>query len=185
MQEKKINRRKKYYIDKDFQAKFIIKFCLLVVSASIVTGVLLYYYNKQTNTVAFENLRVIVKSTSDFILPIVLAVLVIVTIIAAIATILMTLFTSHKISGPLYKLEKELEKMEAGDFSSPIKIRSSDQLQRVALRFDNMRLNIKESLSSIKSNWKDLNEQLKSKKDKSISDSIAKIDEEINKFKTN
>jgi len=190
---KVVNRRKNYFIDKNFQTKFIVRFCLLIMLASLMTGALVYYLNRQTTTVAFENLKVVVKSTADFILPILLEVMVVVTFVIGLATIAITLFTSHKIAGPLYKLKVELEKMKEGDFSSPVRIRAKDQLQKVASEFDEMRLRVNNSVGTLKENWNPIKEELsrlqreaKSEEEKkSLLSSIEQLDSELARFKTN
>jgi methyl-accepting chemotaxis protein len=192
MARHKTERRKNYFIDKNFQAKFIIKFCLLIVSASLLIGILIYHFNLQTNTVAFENLKVVVKSTSDFILPIMLQILVIVTLLVGIATIVVTLFTSHKISGPLYRLNAELEKIKKRNLSSDIHIRADDQLQKIVSELDEMRAELKNSVKTLKENWNSikvilhkLKEEAKDEKQKRhISDNIERIDSELSSFKT-
>ena len=39
---------------------------------------------------------------------------------------------SHRIAGPIYRLEKDLEKIAGGDFSLRIKIRKKDELGSIA-----------------------------------------------------
>lgn len=185
------NKRRNYFIDKSFQSRFIIKFCFIVVLASLLTGILIYYFNRQTTTVAFEDLKVVVKSTADFILPITLEIIVIVSLLVAIAVGALTLFTSHKIAGPLYKLKMELEKISNGDLSSPIRIRAKDQLQKIASEFNEMRIGLKNSISEIKINWDSiktdlykLREEIKDEERKrKIEDNIKKIDSELARFK--
>ena len=192
MQRHKENRRRNYFIDRSFQSKFIIKFCLIVIAASLVTGALTYYFNTGTTTVAFENLKVVVKSTADFILPTIFFIIIIVTVLVGIAAIIVTLFTSHKIAGPLYRLKAELEKMKSGNFSSPIYVRTGDQLQKIVSEFDGMRTGLKNSFSTLKENWDSLKADLQKLKGeikdeegkKSIENNIAKIDSELARFKT-
>ena len=59
------NKRRNYFIDKSFQTKFIIKFCMIVMVSSLLIGVFLFFLSRNLTTVAIENARVIVKSTSD------------------------------------------------------------------------------------------------------------------------
>jgi len=192
MQEGVKNRRRNYFIDKSFQTKFIIKFCLLIIATSLLTGILIYWFNRQSTTVAFENLKVIVKSTSDFLLPIVLEILAVVTLLVGLATIAVTLFTSHKIAGPLYRLKMGIEKVKNGDLSTRFTIRADDQLQIVASEFDNMRRGLKNSISSLKENWNSVKEHMlklqqetKDTRQKAqIEDIIKKIDSELQRFKT-
>jgi len=192
MWTRKGERRKNYFIDKHFQAAFIVKFCVVIICASVLTGMLTYYFNRQTTTVAFDKLRVVVKTTADFLVPVTATILVIVTSLAAVSTILVTLFASHKIAGPLYKLKMELDKIRKRDLRSAIRIRSRDQLQDVVTEFDAMRIEYKESIGSVKSAWAAiypaLDGYLKGVRDQGEKSefvkNVKKIDSELVKYKT-
>ncbi|HEC68759.1 MAG TPA: HAMP domain-containing protein [Candidatus Omnitrophica bacterium] len=132
-------RRKQYFIDKGFQTKFIIKFCLIVILASFLITTLIFLFSKNSTTTAIENTKVIVKRTSDFILPLLVGVVLIVSVFSSLIVIIVTLFTSHKIAGPLYRLKKEIEAFSQGDFNRDFKIRSSDQLKELSQSLQNMR----------------------------------------------
>ena len=151
-----MEKRKNYFIDKQFQTKFILKFCLINMAASLMIGTLIYALNRQTNTVAFENLKVVVKSTADFIGPVMSWVIVMVTAAAAISTMIIVLFTSHRIAGPLFRLTREFEKIKKKDLSHPIRIRATDQLQRLASESEAMRVEYQESLGKIQKSWQAL-----------------------------
>jgi signal transduction histidine kinase len=177
------NRRRQFFIDRSFQTWFIIKFCMLIVSTSVLAGVLIYLFNRQTTTVAFEDLKVIV--------PIMMQMLVIVTILVGVSTVFVALFTSHRIVGPLYRMKTELEKMKRGNLSSPIKVRSKDQLQGVASELESLRLNLKKSLGTIQKEWNSARALLeesgagsKEGKGKLVKDAIGKIDSELARYKT-
>lgn len=192
MQDTERNRRRNYFIDKRFQTKFILKFCLLIVSASMLTAVLIYWVNRDNTMVAFENLRVTVRSAADFIMPIIFEIVAIVTVLVGIATIFVTLFTSHKIAGPLYRLRKGIEKVREGNLATPFNIRADDQLQLVAEEFDAMRSDLRDSVNEIKINWattkSELFRLLNSIGDKGdmawFENNIRTIDSAIGKFKT-
>ncbi|MBP6993605.1 MAG: hypothetical protein KBC90_18975 [Spirochaetes bacterium] len=138
--------RKQRFIDKKFQARFILKFCLINIAACVLIGVLVYALNQRSNTVAFEDLRVVVKSTSDFLLPLLVPVILIVTVLVALATIVITLVVSHRISGPLYGLTRQVHGLKEGDLSRPVRIRASDQLQRLAEELDAFREGLRKTL---------------------------------------
>ena len=192
MQKQSQNRRRNYFIDKSFQAKFIIKFCVLIIMASLLTAILIYFCNRQTTTVAFENLRIVVKTTADFILPMTLQILAIITLVTALATIVVTLLTSHKIAGPVYRFHKELEKIKCGDLSTPIRIRAKDQLQKVAYECEELRVELKRHIHVIKECWDAIEKQTPSlaanasdeAEKKKITESIDKINAELARFKT-
>ena len=133
------NKRRQYFIDKSFQTKFILKFCLIVILTSLLITVLIFFFSKDSTTTAIENTKVVVKRTSDFILPLLAGVVLIVSVFSSIVVIIVTLFTSHKIAGPLYRLRKEIEAFSQGDFNRDFKIRSSDQLKELSQSLQNMR----------------------------------------------
>jgi len=133
------HRRRNYFIDKNFQAKFIVKFCFIVILSSLSIGILLFVLLKNFTTVAIENIHVTVKSTSDFILPIVIETLSIVAALSALSVGALALFASHKIAGPLYRLKKEVEKIKDGDLKVDFTTRKDDQFKELSAAFTEMK----------------------------------------------
>jgi len=162
-------RRRNYFIEKSFQARFILKFALLVALAGILTIVILYFLSLQSTTVAIVNSRVVVRTTADFILPLLVQTVAVVTVIAGLATIAVTLLMSHKIAGPLYRFKKVLKSLEEGDFSSEFRLRHLDQLQDVAKAFNEMIAKIRSELSVVKKEYLRLKEKLSSIAEEDIS----------------
>lgn len=147
MKEVRIDRRKTRFIEKSFQVKFIIKFCMLVIIGGLLTIGVLYFLSMRSTTVAIVNSEVVVKTTADFLLPIFIQTIVVVMILVSIATIIVTLFVSHKIAGPLYRLKKAMHDLGEGNFSAEINLRKFDQLKHIAQEFNNMARKLKERLS--------------------------------------
>ena len=152
----------------------------------------MYFLNRGTKTVTFENLDLVIKTTADFIFPILVQTLVIVSLFVGIAAIAVILFTSHKIAGPLYRLTLELKKLKMKDLSTPIHIRADDQLQKVASEFEEMRSNFRVSLDFLKKNWLGIRSEFVSLKNaiqdenqkKRLEEKIVAIDAEFARFKT-
>lgn len=191
--EKRIKRRI-YFIEKSFQAKFIMKFCGLIGLGGILTIGLLYLWARGATTVSIVNSRVVVTTAANFILPLLIQTVIIVTILIAIATIAVTLFVSHKIAGPLYRFKKIMEAMGEGDFLSQVKIRKGDQLQDLAKIFDNMIAKNRLKIKALKADLGVFNEKLSNISESEISEhkkaylrelkNISReIDQTINFFK--
>lgn len=153
-------RRRNYFIEKEFQAKFILKFCAIVALAGLFTVGILYFLAMKSTTVSIVNSRVVVKTTADFMLPILIQTVVIVTIFTSLATIVVTLLVSHKIAGPLYRFKKIMQALGAGDFSGSCKIRRTDQLQDVCDDFSTMIVKVRENLVYLKEGLASLKEKL-------------------------
>ena len=147
MKEVRINRRKNYFIEKSFQAGFIIKFCMLVAMGGLLTIGILYFLAMRSTTVAIVNSEVVVKTTADFLLPVLIQTVVVVIILLSIATIIVTLFVSHRIAGTLFRLKKAMYDLGEGDFSTVINLRKFDQLKNITQDFNNMVKKLKDRLS--------------------------------------
>ena len=150
------NRRKNYYVKEDFQRNFIIKFCLLVIIGTVISGALVYFMSQNTVTTVFENSRLKIKSTADFILPAVFLSSAVVIVLVGFATIVVTLYASHKIAGPLYRIEKDLEKVASGDFEVKFNLRKNDQLQALATRIDRVIAMLGQQMQEVKQLVSDL-----------------------------
>ncbi|MEW5895200.1 MAG: hypothetical protein AB1650_05540 [Candidatus Omnitrophota bacterium] len=132
------HQRRNYFIDPAFQVNFIFKFCLVVVFSSLAIGLAMLFLSQSSTTVAIENTRVVAKPTADFILPGMAFVLLVVAVSSSLVVLVLTLFVSHKISGPIFRMQKEIDLLQGGDLTRQFNIRSSDQLQDLALSLKEM-----------------------------------------------
>ena len=176
-------------IDRDFQAKFILKFCALVALGGLFTVGILYLLALSSTTVSIVDSRVVVRTTADFLMPVLIQTILIVMILVGIATIFVTLFVSHKISGPLYRFKKVLEALEQGDFSDNFKIRDPDQLQGISTVFNAMITKVRAHLGALKDNLASLKEKLNNIAEHEIAEGkqaylkeLKRISEELNKI---
>jgi methyl-accepting chemotaxis protein len=143
-------RRKNYFIRMKFQRAFILKFCLLVAAGTILSGLMVYRLSTQTVTTTFENSRLQIKSTSDFILPALILSSCVVIVAIGIATIIVTLITSHRIAGPLYRLEQDMQKVLAGDLTVKFTLRSHDELQSLGQSLNALLQTFRTDIDSLK-----------------------------------
>ncbi|MFC1515017.1 hypothetical protein ACFL5X_03860 [Candidatus Omnitrophota bacterium] len=190
MKKQKYSRRH-YFIDKQFQTNFILKFCLIVLVSSVLIGALVLLLSKGSTTVAIENTKVQVKTTSDFILPILLQTIAVVSLFSAFAVGFLSLVSSHKISGPLFRLKREIDILKDGDLGRNFNIRASDQLQALSKSLSEMSVNMRRRYVEVKDKCKDLKGMLEEKKyslsaeDKAqVAKILAEIDITLKRFKT-
>ncbi|MDD5436139.1 MAG: methyl-accepting chemotaxis protein [Candidatus Omnitrophica bacterium] len=179
------NRRRNYYIKKDFQLSFILKFCLIVAIGAIISGGIIYWMSKSTVTTSFENLRLVIKSTADYMLPAVLLAGFIVIVVTGIASIFITLFTSHKIAGPLYRIEKDIREVAAGNLAQAFNLRQGDEIKPIAEALDLMVHYLREEVSLIKRDIAELESlSVSGGTSREIREKIKTLRARIEKFKT-
>ena len=193
------NRRKNYFIKKEFQAEFILKFCALVLLTAIISAALIYLFLSHSVTTVFENSRIIIKQSTDFIMPGLILSSLVSVILVSLATIIIVLFISHRIAGPLYKVENSLEKMGKGDVSFDIYFRKGDEAKILSEVFNKSRQNLNGMIGDIKKEFRLLTKEVEEvkkisgklppefkeiKKDMdTLEISSRSIDAKINKFK--
>ena len=141
--------RRNYFIDKSFQAEFILKFCGLVVLGCVIFGVILYICSRSTLTTSFENSRLVVKSTADYLFPGLLFAGIIVALVMAVASSLVVLLMTHRVAGPIYRFEKYVEALGSGNLNSDLKIRKKDQFQNLVKSFNKMTHDLKTGLLKV------------------------------------
>ncbi len=131
-------RRRNYFINKAFQSEFILKFCALVALGCIIFGLILYALSSKTLTTSFENSRLVVKSTADYLIPGLLFGGIIVGVLTAVATSIIVILMTHRVAGPMYRFQKQVEKVGSGELASDLSIRKKDQFQDFVTAFNKM-----------------------------------------------
>ena len=142
-------KRRNYFINRAFQSEFIIKFCILVIVGSAVFGALLYFFSKNALTTSFENSRLVIKSTADYIFPGLLFGGILVAVITAIAAAAVVMFMTHRIAGPMYRFEKYIKEIGSGRLYSDLKIRKKDQFQNTVGVLNKMTEDLKLGLTEV------------------------------------
>jgi len=125
-------KRRNYFVKKDFQIRFILKFCLIVLIGAGISAALILVLSRGTLTSSFYNSQLTIENTWTAILPDVIIAGIITLILITLATIAFTLFASHKIGGPLFRLEKEVKEIEKGDLTRKVTFREKDQITALA-----------------------------------------------------
>jgi methyl-accepting chemotaxis protein len=184
------NKRKKYMIDPKFQRDFILKFTGVVIIASLAIGFAIIFFSRDSTTVSIENTKVVVKGTSDFILPVVITTLLTVTFISGFMVFGMTLLASNRIAGPLFRLKKEIDYLKDGDLTGTFNVREKDELKDLAKSLGSMCSTLRQKHSELKVKSDGLKNYLKDKNFKlsdqdwpAFSKKLEEIGEILNYFK--
>jgi methyl-accepting chemotaxis protein len=149
-------KRRQYFIKKEFQFKFILRFCLLILAGVIVSTILLLFFSQDTLTSSFQHSRLVIENTSKAILPALIYTNLITLGLVSFATIIVTLFVSHKIAGPLFRLEKELKEIGEGDLTKKVRLRDKDQLTSMAESLNKMTHSLHDNILEIQTMIKEL-----------------------------
>lgn len=151
----KKNRRRKYIIEGNFQTRFILRFILVIVGATLLSACALlgvFYLKYQYGEANFQNLIIMVspEGTTDVasLFQIVLVPILVANLLILCIIIPYSLIYSHKIAGPIYRLEQSLDFLLKGEMDFIIVLRRKDEFKYLANKMnaliDYMRRNIGE-----------------------------------------
>lgn len=182
-------KRKNYFINKAFQAEFILKFCGLVAIGCVIFGAIIYIFSSKTLTTSFENSRLVVKSTADYLLPGLLLGGAMVGLLIAMVTAVVVILMTHRVVGPMYRFKKYAEQVGAGNLCSGLQIRQKDQFQNLVGTFNKMTDDLRIGLlkvMGVSDKLDGLIEQLsdRSNSEMLLKDDIKKIVSELKKDKS-
>ena len=152
MTEQTKYRRKHYFIDKDFQTGFALKFCIILIIGAILSTGILFAFTSNTLTTSFEDSRISIEKTSRDILPAMLYTNAVTVVTISLAAIVVLIFISHKIAGPFYRFEKTFEEIGNGNLSLRIGLREKDQFSVIAQKINEMNKQLNERIVRLKEN---------------------------------
>jgi methyl-accepting chemotaxis protein len=131
-QDTGVRKRKRVFVKKGFQFRFVLRFCLVILGGVVISTGLLFFLSQNTLTSSFNHSRLVITSTGFAILPAVILTNLIILGLITLATIFVTLIVSHKIAGPLIRFEKEVSEIGEGRLTNKITLRKEDQMVEMA-----------------------------------------------------
>jgi methyl-accepting chemotaxis protein len=155
-----------------------------------VFGIILYLFSKHTLTTSFENSRLVIKSTADYLFPGLLFGGLIVAIFTALAASVVVMLMTHRIAGPMYRFEKYINEIGSGRLYSDLKIRKKDQFQNMAGSLNRMTQDLKLGLVEVNEVSEKLDKLIGQLSDSSsreilLKEDIKRIVNELKKDKQN
>ena len=153
----KTYRRRTIYIYRDFQRSFIFSFCLATFGAMVATSVILIIlFHWATEQDLAEIAPVLIGVNA-----LVLGALVLLTFIAA-------LLASHKVGGPLFRIEKALANISQGDLTEKITLRQDDKLKQLAANINMMTESLNSRVVHIKQQMEGVKRRLQDSQEGSL-----------------
>ena len=153
------NKRKKYIIEGNFQARFILRFVLLIVGITLLStgSVLLFFYLKLKYGDAGSGAILELFSPGNTaevsgVFTTVLPPIIAANLLVLAISVPLSLLYSHKIAGPVYRLQQSIDLLLTGEMNFMITLRRQDEFKYLADKMnaliDYMRRNVGEVRSS-------------------------------------
>jgi len=145
----KAYKRRNIFIKKDFQGKLILGYFLFVMGGCLLFIILLGIISADTLTISYSNHDLQMGQTPIMLLKNVIAANWIFLIIGGSLLILAAMMITHRIAGPLFRFEKALDNMIAGNLNDIIHLREHDEGKDLAEKINIFNHGLSQALHTI------------------------------------
>lgn len=129
-------------INKKFQLKFAFFVCSWIFALSMIYPIVIYnifeFFIKSASTTGGNPIAALTPDKIKNLQNQVLVVLGVLQLIFLGITFILTIFISHRIAGPLYKLKRAMEDVAKGNFDLRISFRKNDHFKDIQDTFNDM-----------------------------------------------
>lgn len=190
-------RRRRYIVDAGLQMKFTILFVLVSLLGSVVAVAAFNFFALRKLEPLMWSTHISAKSTGELIGPLFVYVNIIGFLFVSVLLIIAGIWMIRKVSGPLYRMSKDIMKVTNGDLSARIILRQKDMLKDIAHELNIMIKSIRERFNIISEKYMGISESIGEFKFKektsntealikdynSVLKNVESLETEINSFK--
>lgn len=182
MKPKKHYRRKRLNmaVKRELQMWLLLRILGVVVVSSLVSVLILYLYSRQEISATFYSAHIQIRRVSDLLFP-VLAAGGVVSLVSGLA---LALFLPQKIAGPIFRIQKGLSLIQAGDLTEKISLRENDILTDLADSVNDTTADFRTRMLALKSLQKELDQLAASLEDDALQKVASRQGEVLGQLKT-
>ncbi len=176
-------------IEKRFELKFLLKYIVSIIAGFAIILIALYLVLPRADVMHYyEAISLLIKTSDTLVRTFIIAGLIEFVFIIFVINFI-SILASHKIAGPIYRLEKTLENFADGDVTRTVRFRYYDPLRNVANTFNNSLKEIAQMFRTIEQANNNMN-KAREKLDGTVNsidkfkESVVALEKEIEKFKT-
>ncbi len=153
-------RRRKYLISASLQVRYSVLFVIIAILGNICAVTIFNILaSKKLDSVIWST-HISVESTDQLIGPLFIYVNAATFAFITVLLILSGIWMIRNSSGPLYRMERDINKIAEGDLSTNISLREKDEFQDVAIDLSHMTEKLRADFSSTKENCLNISKSL-------------------------
>ena len=142
--------RRVYFINKDFQSRFIIRFVITTtVWALAAVALFTFIAGKRLEDVLYSP-HISIQSSVELLMPSAFQAYVLSLILFTGILIFAFRALWKRLSLPLYSMKKDIARIAAGDLASGVSLREDEEFQELAFDLDGMRSRLRNKFSLLK-----------------------------------
>jgi len=134
----KSKNRKTLFIQKQFQLKSIASVIAIIAASGVLSGLIFYFMLSSELSSELQTAHSQIKNTWDSLAPAIVFGNIITIIVIGVVASIVVLYQSHKIAGPLYRIQTICDDVAKGNYDTMTSLRRDDQLTNLAKSFESM-----------------------------------------------
>lgn len=139
-------KRRKLFINKNYQGKLILSTFLFFCGGCLLFIVLLALFSSDTLTISYSGNDIQFGKTPLMLVKKMLTANWILLAIGGVALVFSSMILSHRIAGPLYRFERTLDSMNEGNLGDSIHLREKDEGKELAAKINQFNTTLSQSL---------------------------------------
>jgi methyl-accepting chemotaxis protein len=141
--------RTNYFINKEFQGRYIFNYFLLASLGSLLFIAVFSFFSSNTLSIVYDNYYLQIGVTPELLFKKLLSTQWLFVVFGGGLVVIVTLVLTHRVAGPFYRFEKTLDEMMDGDLSRKIILRGKDEGKDLAQKINAFNYVLGDKLSII------------------------------------
>ena len=131
-------KRNTVFIEKNFQMRSIATVVSIIMASGLLSGALLYLMLSSELSSELQVAHNQIKNTWDSLAPAIIFGNILTVVVTGFVAGIAVLYQSHKIAGPMYRLQMICNEVSQGNYEPVTSLRKADQLTALAKSFEQM-----------------------------------------------
>jgi nitrogen fixation/metabolism regulation signal transduction histidine kinase len=129
-------KRRNYFIKKNFQGKLILGYFLFVLMGCLIFTVILAILSTDSLTVVYQDNDLQIGQTPFMLVKQLLTANWIFIVVGSAFVVLVAMMITHRLAGPLFRLERAVDNMGRGQLNDIIRLREKDEGKELAAKLN-------------------------------------------------
>ncbi len=142
-------KRRNYFVNKEFQGRTIFNYFILATLGSILFMAVFSFFSSNTLSITYDNYHLQLGVTPGILFQKILSTQWVFIVLGGIIVVFVTLMLTHRIAGPFFRFEKNLDAMVHKDLSDTIILRSKDEGKALARKINTFNQMLGKNLTEI------------------------------------
>lgn len=143
-------------ITRDYAYRLIIKFAIVFIVGALLTAVIFYFAIYKNAGISYSESYKTISELKNELLHKSIYIYGFMTLLIITGFIIISIIYSHRVAGPIYRLEHFAQKITHGRLSVDVKIRQNDVIHPLANELNNLAIKYRELFTQLGSKTKEI-----------------------------